>query len=129
MSHGDQLSQLPPDFHMVAHTSTSPFSAIENPLKKIYGIQFVSHRIIILLAVDVIYSHILLYYSTLKSPILHAAVNSSPILCLKFAVRKSLGQWNHLWIKKWRESRRLLDQLLKLLVLFRVVWIVQLLLA
>ncbi|KII85294.1 hypothetical protein PLICRDRAFT_45483 [Plicaturopsis crispa FD-325 SS-3] len=40
MSHGDQLSSLPPSFHIVAHTSTAPFAAIAHDTKPIYGIQF-----------------------------------------------------------------------------------------
>jgi len=40
MSHGDQLSKLPEGFHAVANTHTSPYTAISNPTKKIFGIQF-----------------------------------------------------------------------------------------
>ncbi|KAA1477179.1 GMP synthase [Dentipellis sp. KUC8613] len=40
MSHGDQLSELPPDFHVVGHTKTAPFAAIAHNSKPIYGIQF-----------------------------------------------------------------------------------------
>ena len=40
MSHGDQLSKLPEGFKAVADTPTSPYTAISNPARKIYGIQF-----------------------------------------------------------------------------------------
>lgn len=40
MSHGDQLSQLPPDFHVIGYTKTAPFAAIAHDTKPIYGIQF-----------------------------------------------------------------------------------------
>ena len=37
MSHGDQLSKLPPGFQTVAKTRTSPFAAVANPERRIYG--------------------------------------------------------------------------------------------
>ncbi|MCO5560824.1 hypothetical protein L7F22_014444 [Adiantum nelumboides] len=40
MSHGDQLSVCPPDFEVVAKTSTAPFAALAHKTKPIYGIQF-----------------------------------------------------------------------------------------
>jgi GMP synthase (glutamine-hydrolysing) len=40
MSHGDQIRRLPPGFHSVAHSSNTPFAAIEDRPKKIYGLQF-----------------------------------------------------------------------------------------
>ncbi|KAI0367970.1 GMP synthase [Pilatotrama ljubarskyi] len=40
MSHGDQLSELPPDFHVIGRTSTAPFAAIAHNTKPFYGIQF-----------------------------------------------------------------------------------------
>ncbi|KAI0303657.1 GMP synthase [Multifurca ochricompacta] len=40
MSHGDQLSSPPPDFHMIGHTKSAPFAAIAHDTKPIYGIQF-----------------------------------------------------------------------------------------
>ncbi|RKO91456.1 hypothetical protein BDK51DRAFT_33949 [Blyttiomyces helicus] len=40
MSHGDQLSAIPPGFHPVAVTSTAPFAAVEKEEEQIYGIQF-----------------------------------------------------------------------------------------
>lgn len=40
MSHGDQLSALPPDFHVIGHTPTAPFAAISHDSKPLYGIQF-----------------------------------------------------------------------------------------
>ncbi len=39
-SHGDQLTKLPRGFRTVAVTENSPFAAIEQPRKKIYGLQF-----------------------------------------------------------------------------------------
>ncbi|CAM1505814.1 Fc.00g114510.m01.CDS01 [Cosmosporella sp. VM-42] len=46
MSHGDKLSQLPQDFHVIATTTNAPFAGIAHHTKSIYGIQFhpeVSH--------------------------------------------------------------------------------------
>ena len=40
MSHGDQLSELPPDFRIVGHTQTAPFAAIAHNEKPLWGIQF-----------------------------------------------------------------------------------------
>ncbi|KAF5362790.1 hypothetical protein D9757_011014 [Collybiopsis confluens] len=40
MSHGDQLSEMPPDFHIIAHTSTAPYAAVAHNSKPLYGIQF-----------------------------------------------------------------------------------------
>ncbi|KAF7791632.1 hypothetical protein EIP86_002651 [Pleurotus ostreatoroseus] len=40
MSHGDQLSAIPPDFHVIGRTSTAPFAAIAHNSKPFYGIQF-----------------------------------------------------------------------------------------
>ncbi|KAF4596114.1 GMP synthase (glutamine-hydrolyzing) [Pleurotus pulmonarius] len=40
MSHGDQLSELPPDFHVIGRTSSAPFAAIAHDSKPFYGIQF-----------------------------------------------------------------------------------------
>jgi GMP synthase (glutamine-hydrolysing) len=40
MSHGDQLSELPPDFHVIGHTPTAPFAAITHNSRPLYGIQF-----------------------------------------------------------------------------------------
>lgn len=39
-SHGDRLIQLPEGFRQIAHTENSEFAAIENPDKKIFGLQF-----------------------------------------------------------------------------------------
>ena len=39
-SHGDKLTKLPRGFQTVGHTDNSPFAAIEEPRKKIYGLQF-----------------------------------------------------------------------------------------
>lgn len=40
MSHGDHLTKLPEGFRPVANTGSSPFTAISNPERKIYGLQF-----------------------------------------------------------------------------------------
>ncbi|BEJ15139.1 hypothetical protein CspHIS471_0409060 [Cutaneotrichosporon sp. HIS471] len=40
MSHGDQLSELPPNFVTLAHTPTSPWTAIAHESRPIYGVQF-----------------------------------------------------------------------------------------
>jgi GMP synthase (glutamine-hydrolysing) len=40
MSHGDQLQELPKDFHVIGRTQTAPFAAIAHDTKPIYGIQF-----------------------------------------------------------------------------------------
>ncbi|KAI0775110.1 GMP synthase [Trametes elegans] len=40
MSHGDQLSELPADFHVIGRTSSAPFAAIAHNTKPFYGIQF-----------------------------------------------------------------------------------------
>ena len=40
MSHGDQLSAIPPDFHVIGRTPTAPFAAIAHNSKPFYGIQF-----------------------------------------------------------------------------------------
>ncbi|KAH9945092.1 GMP synthase [Epithele typhae] len=40
MSHGDQLSVIPPEFHVIGHTKTAPFAAIAHNSKPFYGIQF-----------------------------------------------------------------------------------------
>ncbi|KAH0832836.1 hypothetical protein J3R83DRAFT_11763 [Lanmaoa asiatica] len=40
MSHGDQLQDLPKDFHVIGRTHTAPFAAIAHDTKPIYGIQF-----------------------------------------------------------------------------------------
>ncbi|OGP94861.1 MAG: glutamine-hydrolyzing GMP synthase [Deltaproteobacteria bacterium RBG_16_47_11] len=40
MSHGDQIRTLPSGFDTIAHSSNTPFAAIENPQEKIYGLQF-----------------------------------------------------------------------------------------
>lgn len=40
MSHGDQLSKPPPNFHVVGHTSTAPYAAVAHNTKPLYGIQF-----------------------------------------------------------------------------------------
>lgn len=40
MSHGDQLSELPPHFQVIGKTDTAPLAAIAHESKPIYGIQF-----------------------------------------------------------------------------------------
>ena len=40
MSHGDQLSEMPQDFHVVGKTHTAPFAAIAHNKEPFYGIQF-----------------------------------------------------------------------------------------
>ena len=40
MSHGDQVKRLPPGFHPIAHSKNTPFAAIEETRKRIYGLQF-----------------------------------------------------------------------------------------
>ena len=40
MSHGDQLSALPPSFHVIGKTTTAPFAAVAHDSKPLYGIQF-----------------------------------------------------------------------------------------
>jgi GMP synthase (glutamine-hydrolysing) len=40
MSHGDKISRLPQGFTATAFTTNSPVAAIENPIDKIYGLQF-----------------------------------------------------------------------------------------
>jgi GMP synthase (glutamine-hydrolysing) len=40
MSHGDHVKTLPPGFRAIAYSKNTPFAAIENPQKRIYGLQF-----------------------------------------------------------------------------------------
>ncbi|HGY54870.1 MAG TPA: glutamine-hydrolyzing GMP synthase [Caldithrix abyssi] len=40
MSHGDKLLSLPQSFRVIARTANSPYAAIENREKRIYGLQF-----------------------------------------------------------------------------------------
>lgn len=40
MSHGDQIRRLPRGFHALAHSSHTPFAAIGDSKRKIYGLQF-----------------------------------------------------------------------------------------
>jgi GMP synthase (glutamine-hydrolysing) len=40
MSHGDHVETLPPGFHGIAHSKNTPFAAIEESQKRIYGLQF-----------------------------------------------------------------------------------------
>lgn len=40
MSHGDQLSEMPENFHIIGKTKTAPYAAIAHNSKPFYGIQF-----------------------------------------------------------------------------------------
>src|SRR5205814_7472983 len=40
MSHGDKVSAPPRGFHTIAKTPNSPYCAVANPEKRLYGIQF-----------------------------------------------------------------------------------------
>lgn len=40
MSHGDQLSEMPPNFHVIGKTRTAPYAALAHNAKPFYGIQF-----------------------------------------------------------------------------------------
>ncbi len=39
-SHGDKVTALPTGFHSAAHTENSPLAAIEDPTRRLYGLQF-----------------------------------------------------------------------------------------
>jgi len=40
MSHGDQVSQVGPEFQAIAHTDTCPFAAVKHETLPVYGLQF-----------------------------------------------------------------------------------------
>ena len=40
MSHGDHVKTLPPGFHAIARSKNTPFAAIEDTHRKIFGLQF-----------------------------------------------------------------------------------------
>jgi GMP synthase (glutamine-hydrolysing) len=40
MSHGDRVEALPPGFEPIASTPSSPYAAVENRARKVYGVQF-----------------------------------------------------------------------------------------
>ncbi|PHJ63717.1 GMP synthase [Nostoc linckia z18] len=40
MSHGDSVIQMPSGFELLAHTENTPYAAIANHEKKLYGVQF-----------------------------------------------------------------------------------------
>jgi GMP synthase (glutamine-hydrolysing) len=40
MSHGDQVEGLPPGFRALARTGTCPIAAMEDPARRLYGLQF-----------------------------------------------------------------------------------------
>ncbi len=40
MSHGDSVKALPQGFHAIAYSKNTPYAAIEEPQRRIYGLQF-----------------------------------------------------------------------------------------
>ena len=40
MSHGDSVDKIPEGFHVTAVTPTCPYTAIEDPVRRFYGVQF-----------------------------------------------------------------------------------------
>ena len=40
MSHGDRVVALPPGFVVLAHSESSPFAAVGDPARRLYGVQF-----------------------------------------------------------------------------------------
>lgn len=40
MSHGDKVTQVPPGFRILATTEHSPVAAMEDPVRRLYGVQF-----------------------------------------------------------------------------------------
>jgi GMP synthase (glutamine-hydrolysing) len=40
MSHGDQIRKMPPGFHAIAHTRNTPYAAIADDRRGLYGLQF-----------------------------------------------------------------------------------------
>ena len=40
MSHGDKVEELPPGFHPLAHSGSSPFAAAADPARNYYAVQF-----------------------------------------------------------------------------------------
>jgi GMP synthase (glutamine-hydrolysing) len=40
MSHGDSVMEMPPGFHLLAHTDNTPCAAIADTKRKFYGVQF-----------------------------------------------------------------------------------------
>jgi GMP synthase (glutamine-hydrolysing) len=40
MSHGDRVISLPPGFVILAHSDNSPYAAVGDPPRKLYGVQF-----------------------------------------------------------------------------------------
>jgi GMP synthase (glutamine-hydrolysing) len=40
MSHGDTVKTLPPGFHAIAHSKNTPYAAVEESQRRIYGLQF-----------------------------------------------------------------------------------------
>ncbi len=40
MSHGDHITEMPPDYIPLGHTENAPFAAVANRKKSIYGVQF-----------------------------------------------------------------------------------------
>merc|ERR1719326_1418427 len=40
MSHGDKVTELPPDFRAIGYTSSCEYAAVESTTRKMYGVQF-----------------------------------------------------------------------------------------
>ena len=40
MSHGDRIAELPPGFRVIGSSANSPFAVVEDPARRIYGLQF-----------------------------------------------------------------------------------------
>ena len=40
MSHGDRVAKIPPGFEVLATTESTPFAAVGDPKRRIYGVQF-----------------------------------------------------------------------------------------
>src|SRR4051794_14152995 len=40
MSHGDRIASMPPNFATIGLSENTPFCAVANPAKKLYGVQF-----------------------------------------------------------------------------------------
>lgn len=54
MSHGDQIRRLPKGFHNLAHSENTKIAAIEDPVRRIYGLQFHPEVVHTQLGVDII---------------------------------------------------------------------------
>ena len=40
MSHGDRIKRLPPGFEIIGHSDNSPFAAMRDKERNIFGVQF-----------------------------------------------------------------------------------------